>query len=421
MRNILQKAIRHILHFLATLFRQSPSLEAKVQRIQKLPVHEWSPAFLESKRNETDPVADNLIRYILENHDEDTVNTFFRTMVRNSDIAPETSPPVVQDYFSEGTALPSWADRELLAMGEGIYLRHGVFISLILSCKSLPQCYACAKGAMVLYHSGRLNDRAGAMDVYSRRIVETAQFVVDVMSSGGMAPGGKGVRAAQKVRLVHAAIRYFIRKQGWDATLYDEPINQEDMAGTLMAFSALVLDGLKLFHVQLSDAEEEAFFHCWRVAGHFIGVSEDLLPNNVADARALGNAIFNQQVAPSEQGKTLTAALIAFKEQVSPEGKLIGAVHEMLRYMMGDPLSDLLGVPQADPRVEEKLKKRLYEWTGVYETFEHRSHLFSKVAEAFSKIMLQGMLNYMNHQKKIYFYIPESLQQDWAIRQTAPN
>jgi hypothetical protein len=140
----------------------------------------------------------------------------------------------------------------------------------------------------------------------------------------------------------------------------------------------------------------------------------------VADATAMGNAIFADQMAASDQGKALMAALIKFKEMVSPEGKLIGVVPEMLRYMMGDSISDLLSVPPADPDVETNMKKRLFEWTGIYEEFEHHSLLFSKVAEEFSKIMLQGMLNYMGHHQKIYFYIPESLQKDWGLLNKTP-
>jgi hypothetical protein len=43
-----------------------------------------------------------------------------------------------------------------------------------------------------------------------RRIVETAQFVLDVMAPDGLGHSGRGVRSAQKVRLMHAAIRHLI-------------------------------------------------------------------------------------------------------------------------------------------------------------------------------------------------------------------
>ncbi len=395
--------------------KRKRSLASKIKKIQSLPQHNWSTDFLQSKRTQMDPVADVVIQSILEQHEESMVNRLFDAMVSNDDIIPEQMPPEVRNYFALNHQLPTWADKDLIALGEQVYIRHGLLMSMVLSCKSMPECYACAKGAKVLYATGRLNDQQGAMDAFTRRIVETAQFVVNAMTPGGLAPRGKGITTALKVRLIHATIRYFLKKNNWDTALYDEPINQEDMAGTLMSFSALVLDGLKLLNVKLSDAEEEAYQHCWRIIGHFMGVQEDLLPNNVADARALGYAIMEHQVAPSDHGRALTAALIKFKEDISPEGKLFGMVHEMLRFMMGNKISDLLGVPPTAPDVEEKIENRLREWVGDFEKVEHRSILFGLFANAFGRIMLQGMLNYMNHQKKSHFYLPESLKSDWGV------
>ena len=51
------------------------------------------------------------------------------------------------------------------------------------------------------------------------------------------------------------------------------PINQEDLAGTLMTFSCVVLDALKKLRVGYSAAEGEAFLHAWKVVGHFMGVT----------------------------------------------------------------------------------------------------------------------------------------------------
>ncbi|MBK8044673.1 MAG: DUF2236 domain-containing protein [Haliscomenobacter sp.] len=82
--------------------------------------------------------------------------------------------------------------------------------------------------------------------------METAQFVIDVLSPGGLSPAGKGVRSAQKVRLIHASIRHFLKQRGWDTEDLGEPLNQEDKAGTLMAFSALLLDGFKMMQIGLT-------------------------------------------------------------------------------------------------------------------------------------------------------------------------
>lgn len=49
-----------------------------------------------------------------------------------------------------------------------------------------------------------------------------------------------GVESALKIRLVHASVRRFIPPADWDAAGLGEPVNQEDMAMTLMAHDPLL-------------------------------------------------------------------------------------------------------------------------------------------------------------------------------------
>ena len=63
-------------------------------------------------------------------------------------------------------------------------------------------------------------------------------------AAGALDAGGAGIRSAQKVRLMHDAVRHLILEHGWDPAL-GLPINQEDQLGTLLTFSAVILDGLR--------------------------------------------------------------------------------------------------------------------------------------------------------------------------------
>ena len=68
-------------------------------------------------------------------------------------------------------------------------------------CKSLPEAYVCANGAKVLYTTGRMTEQSGNLNVFTRRLMETAQFVINVCSPGGLSDTGSGIITAQKVRL----------------------------------------------------------------------------------------------------------------------------------------------------------------------------------------------------------------------------
>jgi hypothetical protein len=389
------------------------SLEKKLDTLSKLPVRKWDRDFLQSKRAKTDPVADQVIAQIIENGELDAVNKLMEAMTRNEDVPSEGLPDEVIAYFNSTHQLPHWADPDIIKYGEKVYLKHGGSIAFLLMFKSLPECYACAKGVEVLYRTGRLNEQHGSLNVFSRRIAETAQFVVNALSPNGMAPRGKGVVTAQKIRLIHASIRYYLTQSGWDKEKYDEPINQEDMAGTLMSFSALVLEGLDMMGIELTQREKEAYVHCWRVMGYLMGLDEDLLPRNAADALALGHAILDHQIGPSEGGKVLTKALIDFAHQLSPGTAVVEFSDHMMRYLVTDPVADLLGVPAAEKLTEADLAKHTKEVMQKVEDFEKHSAIYKAFAAIFTKSILEGMLVFFNQGKRIHFYIPPDLQREW--------
>ncbi|WP_420147117.1 oxygenase MpaB family protein [Spirosoma sp.] len=384
--------------------------------IEQQPGHQWTTEFLESKRQRTDPLADNVVDQIMERHQQGEINRLFSIIVQDDGTLPPDLPPEVRDYFEKTADLPPWADKDLMALGQQMYIRHGVLIGVLLSFKSLPECYACAKGAMVLYMTGRLNEHNGSYNAFSRRIAETAEFVMYTMLPGGLSPRGRGIRAAQKVRLIHAVIRYYLRQHNWDATQYDEPINQEDMAGTLMAFSALILEGLELINVQLNDAEKEAYMHCWRIIGYLMGVDEDLLPNNAADGLALGHAILKHQAAPSEQGNVLMAALLGFIQTLSPSFIDPQTNVEMMRFTMGNELADLLGVPPASQPDIDKLAGRVRLVAEVGEVLDH-TLLLAMLIQGVSRLLLEAQIKYMDPNGRLDFYLPESLTKSWGFAQ----
>ena len=378
----------------------------------------WTPEVLQPYRSKTDPLADELIQHVLSSGEEMAISKLFDNLVQNDDLADVKFPNKVQAYFEETSKLPDWADQNLIKKGEEVFAKYGPEMSMLLLCKSLPEAYVCANGAMVMATTGRMSTHGGNLKMFTRRLMETAQFVVNVASPGGLSPTGKGIVTAQKVRLIHAAIRYYIKKHGWDAETLGEPINQEDMAGTLQSFSTLILEGLPLVGINLTTAEKDAYYHVWRVVGHIIGLEPELNVESAAGGLALGYAIIDHQCKESPQGKDLTKALIEFMEAVIPGNIMDDAPAVIIRYFIGDDYADKLAVPDHDGLMERLIPKLMKVYGHTLQEVEDHSLVMRKLISYLNHLLLQGMLNYFNGDKGVHFYIPPSLQQNWKLKTT---
>ncbi|MEW1654292.1 MULTISPECIES: oxygenase MpaB family protein [unclassified Streptomyces] len=301
----------------------------------------WTDQLLDQMRTNGDPLGDAAIAETYELGQQEQVRQTLLGFGRNGDAVPAGLSPKLQQYFEESAVLPSWADRAQMERGHELLGRYQPLITAILLCGSLPLCYTCGNGAEVLVRSQRLTS-----GVY-RRLAETSQFVVDVLDNDGLGPSGRGLRSAQKIRLLHATMRYHVSQLGdWDAARLGVPVNQEDLAGTLMSFSVVIPSGLAKLGVELLPEDRDAYFHIWRVIGHVLGVHEQLNAATFDDGSALWDIVLTRQQRPSEAGTVLTKGVLDFIREVLPVPPGVGPT--LIRRLTGDKSADVVKVPPAD-------------------------------------------------------------------------
>ena len=183
--------------------------------------------------------------------------------------------------------------------------------------------------------------------------METGHFLIDAMTVGGLDEHGKGRRTIQRVRLMHAAVRHLIKARNeltpgmWHAD-WGTPINQEDLAGTLLSFSYVVADPLRRLGVRASAKDVDAYLHLWNVIGHLLGVRDELLVHDVADAGALVDTIRRRQFEASPEGQELTGALLNLLDELTPLHRFDDTIPPLIRHLIGDATADLLRVPKSD-------------------------------------------------------------------------
>jgi len=226
-----------------------------------------------------------------------------------------------------------------MAKGMAFFWKHETEIALLLGCYSLPYCYAAANGAQVLWLTERIKK-----DTY-KRLEETGEFVFEIMQERDWR-NGRNLIKVLKIRLMHAVVRYFTSHHAQWNTAWGLPINQEDMAGTNLAFSYIVIRGLRKMNVKTSIEEEESYLHFWDIIGYLLGVNERLLPVDLREAYHLDRAIYRRQFKPSAAGKGLTQALTKVLQNQVPAKQLQNFPIAQMRFLLGKEVADLLGVPE---------------------------------------------------------------------------
>lgn len=376
---------------------------------------QWTDTWLDQARLRTDPTADAVITAIVNEYGPGKAKEIFDILIRNVGIPYEQLPEQTQHFFNHLEQLPAWADKDKIRLAEKVFLDHGPKFLVFLYYKSLPTLYACKNGAPVLTHTGRLAvDREGH-EKFTRRIAETGQFLLDVMTKDGLTDGGKGVNAILKVRLIHAAIRNFILLGEWDTPALGKPINQEDLAITLMTFSISMIDSMPKFGLDLSEREADAFLHAWKVAGHLMGLEAALLPDSVEAGRYLHDKILSRQAGPSEDGYILTQALITFVERVAPGKVLDPAPQILMRYLIGDQLADMLGVESRKGCLGWLVPRSLRTLFSYTERMEDRQEPVAWVMERVATHLLEKMVGYFDNYKGRQFEISPELRRHWEV------
>ena len=369
-------------------------------------------AILDAARHRGDPLADATVAAIFNDGDTAAVARLLSGLMKDDQPQPANLPGPAQDYFArlrQGYGGQALTRQGCGGQGEKIFAEHGPEIMMLLCCYSLPSSYAAKKGVQVLHRTAYLAKRP------NRRLFETAQFIVDVMSPGGLGENGRGLRTAQKVRLMHAAIRHLIlvdRSNPWPVDDFGMPINQEDLLGTLMTFTWLILDGLARLHVTLTPQEQQAYLDTWLDVGTLMGIEPQLLPRTVADAKAVTALIEHRQVAESEQGRDMMAALLGMMDTNLP--KMFNAMPAcMIREFLPQDVATFMGVPSH--KLEETMLRLADDALLPLQRFVNREAKRSALVRAFSIHMLRWMLNVELDGQPARFAIPDALQQDWQI------
>lgn len=335
-----------------------------------------SERFLDKQRLNGDDPSDSLVADIFSEGKQAILYGLLKLDAEEIEKQPGS---MVKDFLTSRKIKPAWFNLRRLHSGQRLFKQYALEMMALLGAMSLPYCYAASPGNKALYLSDKMRNSPG------KRLMDTASFVIEVLTPGCLDDEKKGHIHINKVRLIHALSRYYLKKQSnWDME-WGLPINQEDMAGTNLAFSYVILLGMQQSGFILSQKEKEDFLFAWRYIGYLLNINEDLLPASFAEARQLATIIKHRSFKKTEEGIILTSELLSYYKSSVPPSQAEW-VSSQIRFYLGNEIAEYIGLPH-DPILDQiassiitfkSLQNMLTVKTSSYQTMLFQQLLLKK-------------------------------------------
>ena len=299
-----------------------------------------TPSSFDAYRNVQDEYADDVAAKIIANPHNHQVYKQLGKIVKNSDQVEiqirelkselgqndaehEEFVKLLNDYF-ENEEFLTFTDDQKATMKRGcdFFALHASSATLALATRSLLKQYAAFNATNVLMSTHMLTEYP------HRRILETMQFVLDVMDPRAFEPEYYGKRSIQKLRLVHSMIRSRIHAKSenvdpnyipWEESDWGMPINQQDMIFAIHTFSIEVIDGLKASGFDLEGTNYEDYYLTWHYVGKALGVKDEINPKTYEEGKVLQEYIYSKQFSNQHSnGPALAEPLLQFMSDLVP-------------------------------------------------------------------------------------------------------
>ena len=299
-------------------YRGDPDVDTIALTVMEVLDHEEFHKILSSIQKNSDPVSFDGLKNVVLKKDvsiQSDVETF---------LAPYRK--VLTLYFGDTLFQFTAEEKECLRQASILFNTHMTECTLALAVRSLLKQYAAFKSTNVLAYTRLLPQYP------YRRIISTMQFVMDVMDNNAFEPEGYGIRAIQRLRMVHALIRIRIdvdkirKTEGrqWNED-WGRPINQQDMIFAVHTFSIEVLHGLLASGEKISEAEIQNYYYAWHIIGKALGVQDAINPADYKIGVQVQERIYAKEfIRDNPNGPLLAEPLINFLVEVLPLAKRKG-------------------------------------------------------------------------------------------------
>ena len=225
---------------------------------------------------EGDAPMDQLMQWVMSNPRQN--RKYFETaLYQGLDQLPHEIPEL-REFFAQVETAPTWLDQHKMNIAIQFMHRLGANSTFILRDLALMTGYQYPGFNQPLILTGALSQYAG------KRMAETHKWWLDITQPNAFERFNGGFTSTLFVRFIHALVRYQLHQsQDWDTEMWGIPINQYDQAMTNIAFSGVLLLGLRGIGIFPSKTEVDAMLHFWKYTGWLMGVNEKWLIDKEAE------------------------------------------------------------------------------------------------------------------------------------------
>ncbi|MCV7223996.1 oxygenase MpaB family protein [Mycolicibacterium elephantis] len=251
-----------------------------------------------------DAPMDRLVAWMSDAGLKETRPLFDRALAKGIDSVPEAPEPL-REFFEEVETVPPWVDRATLRRGQRALRRGGADGMYIARDVSLLGGYQFSGFNKTLLRTGALEKGS------NKRFAETMQWAMDVIAEGGLEVFGSGYQATLRVRLIHSLVRRHVGAMpDWRAEEWGVPVNQTDMAATLVGALVAPAVGVAGMGILLSPKDYESIAHLTRYVGWLMGVEDEWLPRDFRDSIRVLYHTLGALAEPDESSKQLAMPMV---------------------------------------------------------------------------------------------------------------
>ena len=148
----------------------------------------------------TDAQADELVANIYQHNNQQVLYQYLHVPYQQVSMLGLSAD--IEHFLLTNKPRPVWYDDARILSGQRFFKKYAQEIMTLLGSLALPYCYAASPGNKALYFSEKMSASPG------KRLRETAQFIIDVLTPHQLEADGCGHIQINRTRLIHSIARY---------------------------------------------------------------------------------------------------------------------------------------------------------------------------------------------------------------------